>query len=89
MESSTLTQSARLTGHMGEPCVSEDVMGPQASLYPPWRPRGGAEDQVDLVRMHFLLWCSTHTQFYRTGFTTFPGGLGPASLDIPQTVSVR
>ena len=38
MKSLTLTQSARLTGHMGEPCVSEDVMGVQAYLYPPRRP---------------------------------------------------
>ena len=51
MKSVTLTQSARLTGHMGEPCVSEDVMGPQASLYPPRRPeaRGGGELRTRLT----------------------------------------
>ena len=56
MKSLTLTQSARLTGHMGEPCVSEDVMGCRP-IYTPLGGqrlrREGAEDQLDLVRMHF------------------------------------
>ena len=45
--------SAWVTVHMGEPCVSEDIVGMQANLYPP--PRLEAEEEGELrTRLTYL-----------------------------------
>ena len=81
-----LTQFARLSWHLGEPCVSEYQLGPQTLLYPLWRTRGvGLRTHLNaLSTNHRWVWNLGPNQYcsLQSDFTTSCHDMGLACLSI-------